>query len=258
MKLQIIKYKQSLRVKTLKLRIINFLIVFFLSFIIYHLSFITLTLASTLALSPSTGTFNRSCSFNLDIILDTQGAGADGVDVLNLNFDSSKFTATTIDTQNKIFSDYPGNNIDNSTGKIVISGLAAFGKPFTGTGKFASVTFSVKDAATTGVTQMTFDFDPNDKTKTSDSNVAAGGVETLNAVTNGSYTIGTGICSGSQVTSGITTAPNVGSGVTSPSSKGGFIPVKTLPQGGTEETTATIAIVGSILTILGILGIVLL
>lgn len=229
-----------------------------ISILLFGLIFASPALASTLSLSPSTGTFNRSCSFNLDVILDTQGAAADGVDVLYLNFDSSKFSATTIDTQNKVFSDYPGNSIDNTAGKILISGLAAQGKPFTGSGKFATVSFSVKEAATTGATQMTFDFDPNDKTKTSDSNVAAAGVETLNAVTNGSYTVGVGTCSGAQGTSTTTIAPNLGTGTTSPSATGGFIPVKTLPQGGTEQTTATMAIVGSILVILGILGIVLL
>ena len=216
-------------------------------------------LASTLSLSPSSGTFNQSCSFNLDIALDTQGAAADGVDAY-LNFDSSRFSANTIDTQGKVYSDYPGNSIDNSAGKIVVSGLASVGKSFTGSGKLATITFSVKDSASTGATEMTFDFDVNNKNIFTDSNVVSNSVQsgtvvdTLTSVGNGNYTIGTGTC-------GATPAPSqapAGGNPDESTPSATFIPVKTLPPAGSEQMTFTIAIVGSVLTILGILGLALL
>lgn len=224
------------------------------------LLFASPALASTLSLSPATGTFNQKCNFSLDVLLDTQGAATDGTDAY-LNFDSSKFTAGTIDTQGKAYPEYPGTSVDNSQGRVSISGIAQVGKPFTGSGKLATIPFTVKDTASTGATQITFDFDVNNKNSTSDSNVVGtGAVETLSSVTNGSYTVGTGACVG-----GASPSPIVGllgrgapGGIATPSAQPTFIPVKTLPPGGTPEVTATIAIVGVVLTIFGLLGLVLL
>lgn len=221
-------------------------------------------LASTLSLSPTSGTFNRNCTFSLDIILDTQGVGTDGTDAY-LNFDSTRFTMNSIETANKVYPEYPGSGIDpQNSNRILISGLAAFGKPYTGSGKLATINFTVKEAATTGVTQMTFDFDTNNKGSTTDSNVVQTGTatETLSAVTNGNYTVGSGICSGVSPSPSPSTIPGgtTGSkgGVSDSTPSGTFIPLKTLPEGGTGQVTATIAIVGSILTVLGILGLALL
>ena len=236
-----------------------------LSLLILAFLGVTPALASTLSLSPSSGTFNRSCNFNIDIVLDTQGVGTDGTDAY-LFFDSSKLTMNSIDTANKIYPDYPGSGVDSQNpNRILVSGLAAVGKPFSGPGKLATISFTVKDSASTGVAQMTFDFDPNDKNNTKDSNVVETGTshETLTAVTNGNYTIGTGNCSGS--TPAPTQAPggsiNPGGFVGSPGGatpSATFIPLKTLPEGGTFEMTAMIAILGSVLTVLGILGLALL
>ena len=216
-------------------------------------------LASTLSLSPTSGTFNRNCTFNLDVVLDTQGVATDGTDAY-LNFDSSRFTMTSIDTANKVYPEYPGSGIDiQNPNRILISGLAPFGRPFAGVGKLASITFTVKDAAQTGVTQMTFDFDPNDKNNTKDSNVVQTGTsaESLTSVNNGNYIVGTGVCGSGTSPSTITGRGGVNGGeVATPSAT--FIPLKTLPDGGTSQVTATIAIVGSVLTVLGILGLALL
>lgn len=217
--------------------------------------------ASTLSLSPASGTFNKSCSFALDVLLDTQGAATDGTDAY-LNFDSSRFTMNSIDTAGKIYPEYPGSGIDSqNVNRILISGLASAGSPYNGSGKLAIINFTVKDTSQTGLSQMTFDFNTNDKSDTRDSNVVKNGdsTETLTSVNNGSYTVGTGSCTNPSPTPA---GSNIGgSNISTPSAD---IPLKTfpeeksLPEGGTFELTATIAIIGSVLSVLGILGFALL
>ncbi len=219
---------------------------------------------ATLSLSPSTGTFNRTCTYSIDVVLDTGGAQTDGSDAI-IKYDPALFNISSQIKQGTIYSDYPGNNVNDTTGKMTISGLASVSSPFSGKGTLGTFTFTVKDAAATGVSQMTFDFDPNNKTKTSDSNVVERGTvaEVLNSVVNGSYIVGTGSCAG-----GSTVVPPSGfapTGYSTPTYGGTSTPSAIykplppqLPPGGTEQLTATIAIVGSVLTILGILGLVLL
>src|SRR3989344_4454303 len=150
--------------------------------------------AATLSLLPSSGTFNKWCTFSVEIKLDTTGAQTDGTDAI-LIYDSSRLTATAI-TSGNIYPDYPGNNIDDTSGKITISGLASVSSAFSGQGSLAVVNFTVKENAPTGATQVKFDFDSSDKAKTTDSNVVQRGTasDILNSVVNGSYTIGTGSC----------------------------------------------------------------
>lgn len=218
-------------------------------------------LASSLSLDPSTGIFNRSCPFSLNIRLDSAGVEIDGTDAY-LIYDNSRFTATTI-TPGTIFAEYSGSNVDDAAGKVAVSGLAPVPKGFTGNGVLATVNFTVKENAPAGATQIKFDFDANDMSKTTDSNVVQRGTvqETLSSVVNGNYTIGTGNCA--------TVSPNpvgrgaAGSGsVSTPSAQPKEW--KTLDEaagakaGGNDELTATLAIVGLVLTILGILGLALL
>ncbi len=232
----------------------------FLAFYILHSTFYipVYAQAATLSLSPSSGTFNRSCSFSLDIRLDTAAAQTDGTDAILL-YDSSRLTATSI-TSGNIYPDYPGNNIDDTSGKITISGLASISSAFSGQGSLATLQFSVKDNAPTGVTQIKFDFDPNDKTKTTDSNVVQrAGPDILSSVVNGNYTIGTGTC-GVLPATGTTGGNRGGQGAVSTPS-GEFqepLVYKTLPPAGTEQLTFALSIVGVTLTILGILGLALL
>ncbi len=212
--------------------------------------------SATLSLSPSSGTFNKSCSFTLDIRLDTAGAQTDGTDAI-LIYDQSRVTATSI-TSGSIYTDYPGNSIDDTNGRITVSGLASVTSAFSGQGSLATVNFTVKENAPTGATQIKFDFDPSDKAKTTDSNVVQRGTATdiLSSVVNGNYTVGTGSCAMVSPTP----VPRGQGAVSTPSGeeKGGEIPLKTLPPAGTEQLTYTLAIVGSILVVLGILGLALL
>lgn len=210
---------------------------------------------ATLSLSPSSGTFNKGCPLTLQIVLATGGTQTDGTDAI-LAYDSTRFSATSI-SSGSIYPDYPGNNIDDANGKITISGLASVTSPFSGQGTLATVNFKVTDTAPAGVTQIKFDFDPNNKAETRDSNVVERGTvsDVLNSVVNGNYTIGTGTC----VAAG---APGAGAVVSTPSgavSQPSPPPAPTsLPPAGSEQLTFTLAIVGSALVILGILGLALL
>lgn len=230
--------------------------------------------SAVLSLDPATGTFNRGCSFPINVNLDTGGAQTDGTDAI-LFYDVSRFTAVSI-TNGTIYPDYPGNNIDAQTGKITISGLASVNTPFTGKGTLATINFKVTDTAATGATQITFDFDPNNKAKTTDSNVVERNtiVDVLNSVVNGSYIIGAGTCGAVQSPSpyplqppGTTYQPPgggtyrpTGGSTSTPSATTAPLPTKSpvLPPAGSEQLTFTVAIFGGALTILGILGLALL
>lgn len=224
---------------------------------------------ATLSLDPSTGTFNQGCSYNINVNLDTGGAQTDGVDVI-IFYDTSRLIANSPITNGTIYANYPGSNIDSTAGKITISALASISAPFAGKGTVATVNFTVLSNAPTGVTQIKFDFDPNTVGNTRDSNVAlrgGGGVDILSSVVNGNYTIGTGSCGAAAttpptVTTPVTVLPGTGArsqgAVSGASPSSQQIPYKSLPQAGSEQFTFTLAIVGSVLTVLGILGLALL
>lgn len=216
---------------------------------------------ATLSLSPSTGTFNPGCSFTASVNLDTGGVETDGTDAI-LIYDPTRLTATQI-TNGSIYPDYPGNNIDPQKGTILISGLASVTTPFKGQGLLASVNFTVANNAPPGVTEVKFDFDSQNKGKTTDSNVVqrVTVVDVLNSVVNGSYTVGNG--SGNCASA----SPSSGGGArggpfgSTPSATPRTLDCtvdKTCKGTGTIEFTATVAIVGGVLTVLGILGLALL
>ncbi|MBU3957414.1 hypothetical protein KKI19_04045 [Patescibacteria group bacterium] len=205
-----------------------------------------------MSLSPSTGIFNKGCSFSIDINLDTGGAQTDGTDAI-LFYDPTRFNATLI-RSGTIYSDYPGNSIDPQNGKITISGLASVSSAFAGSGVLATIDFIAQETAPEGVAQIKFDFDPNDKAKTTDSNVVERGTvaDILTQITDGSYTIGAGSCvaTGSAVPRGST-----GDGVVVPTK---VPPTKPLPQSADFQTTLMVGFVGSLMAILGIIGLALL
>lgn len=224
------------------------------------------TFAATLSFSPSSGTFNKGCPLSVQIKLDTGQDQTDGTDAIIL-YDQSKLTANTSSvTTGSIYSDYPGTNVDDTAGKITVSGLASVSSAYSSQGTpgvFATINFTVKENTSTGATMVTFDFDSKDRTKTTDSNVVQRGTvaDVLSSVTNGNYTIGTGSCAAATPSP----VPKGGQGavVVVPSTPSAQIPVKeipvkTLPPAGSEQFTFTIAIIGSALTVLGILGLALL
>lgn len=200
---------------------------------------------ATLSLSPATGSFNKSCTFSLQIQLDTGGIQTDGTDAI-LTYDTTRFLANKINN-GTIYSDYPGNNIDTVNGKITVSGLSSAGSAYLGTGVLATIDFTVLNSAPAGASKIQFDFDPNNKAKTTDSNVVEKGTtsEILNQVVDGNYVVGTGSCGG--VGGSIT--PSV------PTNPSGFVPTK-VPLNKTADVTTTmvLVIIGSSLTMLGIFG----
>lgn len=217
---------------------------------------------ATLSISPSTGTYNRNCSFALDVNINTAGGQTDGTDAIVI-YDPSRFSATSI-TNGTVYPEYPGNNIDEVNGKITISGLASVSSAFSGQGKLATINFTVKDKATTGATQVTIDFDAQNKTKTTDSNVVQRGTiaDILNSVVNGNFTVGEGTCGASPAPVGVRPPQGAPEEATPPAEvkqpyQQPYQP-KTLNNTANTELTYTIAIIGSSLVILGVLGLVLL
>ncbi|MDO8639059.1 MAG: cohesin domain-containing protein, partial [Candidatus Daviesbacteria bacterium] len=209
---------------------------------------------ATLSLSPSTGTFNRGCSFSIDVLLDTGGVQTDGTDAI-LFYDPTRFIASKI-RSGTIYSEYPGNTIDSQNGKISINGLASISSAFAGQGVLASIDFTIPATAPTSATQIKFDFDPNDKAKTTDSNVVERGTvaDILNQVNDGNYTIGTGSCVASPSAAPI----YQGAPIDQTETKTPPIEQKPLPQSADFNTTVILVSTGVILVFLGILGMVIL
>ena len=251
-----------MKIRNSKFEIRNLLVsVFVLTACYLLLATSALAAGATLSLSPASGTFNQGCSFSMDVLLDTGGIPTDGTDAI-LFYDPTRFNVTKI-RSGTIYSDYPGNTIDAQNGKISMHGLASISSAFTGQGVLASIDFTIPQFAPTGATQINFDFDPNDKAKTTDSNVVERTTvaDVLNQVNNGSYTVGTGNCNGVSVSPTVTPVNRGGSsgqpgqGETQPAPS--FEP-KPLPQSADFNTTVVVASVGAMLIILGILGLALL
>lgn len=216
--------------------------------------------ASTLSLSPTSGTVNKGCDFTVNINLDTQTSATDGTDAILL-FNTSTFTAKSINS-GTIYPDYPGNAVDNTNGKVTVSGLASVSQAFTGSGTLATVTFTVNQTAPTGAGTINFDFDPNNLTKTTDSNVVERGTikDTLQSVTNGNFTIGTGACTSTSPAAGTgsttLTSGNQGATTTTTTPTTGI--AKTLPDSALEGPALVFAILGGLLVVVGAVGLLLL
>lgn len=150
--------------------------------------------APYLALKPQISHFNKGCSYSLNIELDTGDHLVDGADV-RLFFDNQKVKINSVDT-GTAFPQYEGETIVNVTGSFTLSGLAPASTPFSGKGHFAKINFEILPEAALGPTIIRFDFDPNDKFKTTDSNVVERTtvVDVLNTVGDGTYEIESGSC----------------------------------------------------------------
>ncbi len=207
---------------------------------------VVLATGSTLSLSPASGTFNRDCNFSLQVLVDTGGFETAGTDVI-LNYDTTRFIANRI-SNGSIYPDFPGNNIDTQNGTVLISGLASATSSYRGSGVLATVDLTVLESAPPGASQIKFDFDPNNKSKTTDSNVVEVGTmaETINQVVDGNYVVGTGSCGGR---GGITPSATPTATIFQPPP-----PTPTLNQTADTATILTIVIAGGVLTMLGIFG----
>lgn len=232
--------------------------------------------AATLTLDPASGVLNKGCEVTVKINLDTQGVQTDGTDVIILYTPAQLSTTTSQITNGTIYPEYPGNSVDTS-GKISISGISSVSSPYSGTGTFATIKFNVASTLKENdKIALNFDFDPNNKTKTTDTNVVERGTiaDVLSSVTNGSYTVGAGSCG-----AGITQSPSPSGGAgggqggvlpgTSPSSTQSAQYQVYKPNGiddltgngkssGLLDNTIAISAVGIVLVILGIAGLAIL
>lgn len=137
----------------------------------------------SLAFTPdkATYTYTPNQTYNLGIVLDSDGKTVDGADVV-INFDPTK--VQVVDTKvatTTLLEQYPLNSVDNVKGKIRYSGLTFNFKPITG----IIGTFKFRPLGK-GEVNFTFDFTPG---ATTDSNIAehATAQDILKTVTNGSY-----------------------------------------------------------------------
>ena len=230
--------------------------------------------AATLSLSPASGSLNKGCEVEISVNLDAQGVQTDGTDVILLYTPAQLSTSTSQITNGTIYPEFPGNSVDSTSGKVGMSGVSAVSSPFSGSGTFAKIKFRVADSLASGTAvSIKFDFDPNDKTKTTDSNVVERGTiaDVLTSVTDGSYTVGTGSCTGAVASpssggSGLTG----GQGQTLPGSTGTSTPSAqyqvykptlndvTGGSSGLLDNTFVVAAVGIILVVLGVAGLVML
>lgn len=237
--------------------------IWFMVSLMFTVSFLPLTTyaaGATLSVSPASGTIKKGCKISIDVKLDTGGSNTDGTDAI-LFYDPTKMIATSI-RSGTIYPDYPGNNIDAQNGKITVSGVSSAASTYSGSGTLATIDFTVPLEASSGAALVKFDFDPNDKAKTSDSNVAVfeGGdvTDVLNQVTDGNFVVSSsGGCSiGGSGGSGTVVLPTK-TPVGGPEE---FLPTKTpvLPQGADFQTTWAVAAAGIALTVLGAIGLALL
>lgn len=145
--------------------------------------------AAALSLSPASGNFNVGDIISAQIILDTQGQPADGVDIRYLNYNSTLLEVQDEDSTQAGIQIAPGslmsstaaNSVDVSLGKISFSQITSGNATFTGSGVLATARFK---ALAAGTANAVFDFTLG---STSDTNVASGGVDILTSVAGGSY-----------------------------------------------------------------------
>ncbi len=211
--------------------------------------------AGTFALSPASGTFNKGCSFSVDILINTGGVTSDGADAV-ISYDATRLTVSSINT-GKTYAAYPTASADPQTGKIAILAVAAPGQTYNGSGVFATLNMTVTANAPAGSTQLKFDY-TNGETNDSNIGTVQNGtiVDNLGGVTNGTYTIGTGACGASSLTGG-QGSTGISTPTAQPKTLDEFVDVK--KKGPGDHTTMMIITgVGGILTILGVIGMALL
>lgn len=147
-----------------------------------------------LSMNPASATVNRNCLSSTEIKLNTGGHQTDGTDVL-VNFDPAKIQGIIL-KKGSLYPEYLYATINNSEGQIKIAAVASPTQSYSGEGVYATFYYRVKADAPLGSSILKFDFDSNNKTKTTDSNVVEKDTasDVLASVTDGNYTIGEGSC----------------------------------------------------------------
>lgn len=121
--------------------------------------------SASILFDPETVSTNAGDSFTTAVWLDTNGASVGGVGA-KITFDPAILSVEKIETQ-PVFPDYPATTFDNTTGKIVISGIVNNpNELYSGKAQFATISWKAKSG---GNANITLDYTPN---QTSDSNIA--------------------------------------------------------------------------------------
>jgi len=129
--------------------------------------------AATFSLSPASGS-TVSGTFTVTLGLsDLAGKQISGIDVRYLNYEPSKLQAVSVSHSGGIFTSYPLETIDSTTGKIAIGASASAFSPVTTTGTVVTITF--KALASSGSTTLNFDYTAG---STTDSNITEAGTAT--------------------------------------------------------------------------------
>ena len=172
--------------------------------------------ASTLSLTPSSGSFVQGQTITVSVMLDTQGAAIDGVDIRYLHYDPALLSVQDDDAATAgvqimdahVMPMTKVNTVNTSTGQISFSQIVNTGTTFTSTSTrtLATIHFT---ALAGGTANVAFDFTPGG---TTDANVASNGSESLTGVTNASFTLTAADTTAPVITLGPTTSSITSSG----------------------------------------------
>lgn len=121
---------------------------------------------AVLSLSPDSGQITAGESVFVKINLDTGGQATDGTRAV-LRFDPTRLAVEEINHEIAVYANYPVKEIDNQTGRVVVSGIINPDEdPFQGQGVLATLRLK---GLRVGQAALGFEFTPGE---TVDSNVA--------------------------------------------------------------------------------------
>ena len=132
-------------------------------------------------LSPSSSGVKVGSNFDVQVLLNTAGQSIDGLDIYQLHFDPKLLSLTV--TPGTLMPNVMANTVDNTKGTFTFSQVTSPSQHYTGSGVLLTLHFKALKAGTAAVT---FDFVAG---ATNKSDIAAHGVNVLQKVVNGSYTI---------------------------------------------------------------------
>ena len=157
--------------------------------------------ASTISISPTSGTYAVGATFSVNILLNTQNTPVSGVDISDFNYNPAVLEVVSVNP-GVLFSVTQTNITNASTGKITFQQTSGGSGTYNGSGTLATINFK---AISAGTSNLSFNFTSG---ATNDTNVAGSGAstgtDTLMSVTGGTITVGPS-SGGSSVTLGKTT-----------------------------------------------------
>lgn len=148
-------------------------------------------LGATLSMNPSGGTYQTGNIITAQIMLNTQGAPIEGVDIRYLNYnpmllevqDENSSIAGVQIAPGTLMQNTVANTVDTTLGRITFSQVISGNTTFNGSGALASVRFRV---LAPGSANVVFNFTPGN---TADTNIASAGTDVLTSVTNAAYVL---------------------------------------------------------------------